>query len=234
MITWDPYESGLPEFGHQIYCVIEHRGGVMKLPSFKHFVKSWVNRDKMAIIWAEDSLSPQHAESVLTPQISIRIKLPCWTRSGCLEELQVVSRDTTDLVSGKPRFTLPELSELGESRGQGSNEGRTLHSEALSVYRYFQSSWENRIVYEMDCDRAVSCPDSATHMPCVLGKIICGFLIWTADICYMDSLNILPVINIKSLFTFHGQFCSFSTRICSFEKIFLPTAWGEKEYLCVR
>ena len=98
---------------------------------------------------------------------------------------------------------------LHEALGEVSGENRTLHPETLTSYQYFQSFWENRIVYQMDCDRAVSCPDPATHMPCVLGKIICSFLIWTADTCYMGSLNILPVINIKSLFTFHGQFCSF-------------------------
>ena len=37
----NPYMSGLPEFGHQINWVIEHGGGVMELPSFRHFVKSW-------------------------------------------------------------------------------------------------------------------------------------------------------------------------------------------------
>ena len=116
----------------------------------------------------------------------------------------------------------------GESWGQGSNESRALHPEAVTSYQYFQSFWENRIVHQMDCDRAVSCPDPATHMPCVLGKII-----WTADTCYMGSLNILPVINTKSLFTFHGRFCSFSTKICSFERILLPTALGwERIFVC--
>ena len=60
----------------------------------------------------------------------------------------------------------------GESWGQGSNESRALHPEAVTSYRYSQSFWENRIVCQMDCDRAVSCPDPATHMPCVLGEII--------------------------------------------------------------
>ena len=117
----------------------------------------------------------------------------------------------------------------GESWGQGSNESRALHPEAVTSYQHFQSFWENRIVHQMDCDRAVSCPDPATRMPCVLGKIL-----WTADTCYMGSLNILPVINTKSLFTFHGRFCSFSTKICSLEKIHVPTCLGpESIYMCV-
>ena len=60
----------------------------------------------------------------------------------------------------------------GESWGQGSNESRALHPEAVTSYQHFQSFWENRIVHQMDCDRAVSCPDPATRMPCVLGKIL--------------------------------------------------------------
>ena len=129
---------------------------------------------------------------------------------------------------GKPDSVSLCFGSSGESWGQGSNEGRTLHPEAVTSYRYSQSFWENRIVRQMDCDRAVSCPDPATHMPCVLGEII-----WTADTCYMGSLNILPVINTKSLFILRGQFCSFSTRICSFEKIFLPTALGwERIFMC--
>ena len=50
----------------------------------------------------------------------------------------------------------------------------------------------------------------------------------------MGSLNILPVTIIKSLFTFLGQFWSFSTKICSLEKICLPTCLGpESIYVCV-
>ena len=72
----------------------------------------------------------------------------------------------------------------GESWGQGSSESRVLHPEAVTSYRYFQSFWENRIVRQMDCDRAVSCPDPATHMPCVPGKsseqqIPVTWVLWT-------------------------------------------------------
>ena len=144
-----------------------------------------------------------------------------WGIGWCFERHHIFGVKETQL-------TLPCVLGLRWLLGQGSNESGTLHPEAVTSYRYFQSFWENRIVRQMDCDRAVSCPDPATHMPCVPGKII-----WTADTCYMGSLNILPVINTKSLFTFHGQFCSFSTRICSFEKIFLPTALGwERIFMC--
>ena len=140
------------------------------------------------------------------------------------------------VLEQKPQFSCQEKTQSHpplwfegslEAWGEVSSENRTRLPETLTSYQYFQSFWENRIVYRMDC------PDPATHMPCVLGKIICSFLISTADTYYMGSLNILPVINTKSLFTFHGQFCSFYTRICSFEKIFLSTALGwERIFMC--
>ena len=50
----------------------------------------------------------------------------------------------------------------------------------------------------MGCEKTtVSCPHPATHMPCVLVQVIYSFLICTADACYMGSLSISPVINIK-------------------------------------
>ena len=58
----------------------------------------------------------------------------------------------------------------------------------------------------MSWNRAISCPNPATHMLCVLGQVIHSFLIWTAGTCYMDSLNILLFINIKCLFTFMDNF----------------------------
>ena len=41
----------------------------------------------------------------------------------------------------------------GESWGQGSNESRALHPEAVTSYQYFQSSKQNRKVYQVGCDR---------------------------------------------------------------------------------
>ena len=103
--------------------------------------------------------------------------------------------------------------------------------ETVSSYRYFQSSWQNRIVYQMGCGLTISCPDPATHMLCVLGQVIYSFLIWTADNCYMGSLNILLVINIESLFTFMANlgyfpvamfiWNNFSTYLLGSERIFV-------------
>ena len=51
----------------------------------------------------------------------------------------------------------------------------------------------------MCCDIIATCPDSTTHVLCFLGKVICSFLIWRGEICYMDSLNRLTIMNIKNL-----------------------------------
>ena len=53
----------------------------------------------------------------------------------------------------------------GESWGQGSNESRTLHPEALSIYPYVQSSCLNRIVYQVGFEKEVSYLDRITLMP---------------------------------------------------------------------
>jgi hypothetical protein len=58
----------------------------------------------------------------------------------------------------------------GGSWGQGSNESRTLHPEALSIYPYVQSSWFNRIAYQVGFEREVSCLDPITLMACVLRR----------------------------------------------------------------
>ena len=60
----------------------------------------------------------------------------------------------------------------GESWGQGSNESRTLHPEALSIYRYVQSSWPKRIVFQVGFDREVSFSDPIIPMRYVLSQVI--------------------------------------------------------------
>ena len=68
-------------------------------------------------------------------------------------KLDVVSRDTTYLVSRKPNSLSLVLWELRRLLGQESNESGTLYPEAVTSYRYFQSSRQNRIVYQVGCDR---------------------------------------------------------------------------------
>ena len=151
------------------------------------------------------ALSPQHADSVLTPSVHIRSKLTC-TFSGCLGYW--ISYRRHHIFGVRVTQTHSPLG-AGESLGKGSNENSTLHPETLTNYRYFQSSWQNSVIYQMSWDRAISCPNPATHMLRVLGQVIYSFLIWIAGTCYMDSLNILPDINIKSVFACHGQFHHF-------------------------
>lgn len=51
--------------------------------------------------------------------------------------------------------------------------------------------------------------------------------------CSMGSLKRLPVINIKSLITFHGQFFPFSSKMCSWKKNVYVPSLGKKKYLGV-
>ena len=137
--------SGHPRYGHQIYWVIEHGVGSWNFP----VLDTWSNQEWLRITWLASKvrtvLSPQLAQSILTPWI--------WCQG---------SPDSLSLCFGSS----------GESWGQGTNESRTLHPEALSIYRYFQSSWQTRIVYQVGFDREVSCSDCITLMPCVLRQVI--------------------------------------------------------------
>ena len=123
-------------------------------------------------------------------------------------ELDVVSRDTTYLVSRKPNSLSLVLWELRWVLGQEINESGTLHPEAVTSYRYFQSSRQNRRVYQVGCDRVylVWILSPSNHVSS--GKS-CIVLTWTANKCCMSSGKILRVININSLFTFHGHVWSF-------------------------
>ena len=149
-------------------------------------------------------------------------------------ELEVAARDPTYVVSGKPNTLFLCFGSSSESRGQGSSDRRRLHPEALSSYQYFQSSWPKQVVYQMDCGREVSCPDPATHMLYVQEQVIYTYLLWTVDTCYMGSLNIILVINIESLFTFHCKFGSFPTTIGSFQMVSLPAYLGPEVYFSVK
>ena len=123
-------------------------------------------------------------------------------------ELDDVSRDTTYLVSRKPNSLSLVLWELRWVLGQEINESGTLHPEAVTSYRYFQSSRQNRRVYQVGCDRVylVWILSPSNHVSS--GKS-CIVLTWTANKCCMSSGKILRVININSLFTFHGHVWSF-------------------------
>ena len=80
----NPYVSGLPEFGHQINWAIEHGGGVMELPSFRHFVKSWgMGVHGCYLKWGQFwDIKLQNVYSL--PRFPLWIKLPCGTPSVCL------------------------------------------------------------------------------------------------------------------------------------------------------
>ena len=145
--------------------------GVVELPSFRHFVKLGVTRDNMAGIWTEDCSEPS-IYTVYTNSLDLLSELnglvghPVGVWRNCmlfLETPQMWSQGSPDSVSLC-------FGSSDESWGQGSNESRTLHPEALSIYPYVQSSWFNRIAYQVGFEREVSCLDPITLMACVLRR----------------------------------------------------------------
>ena len=145
----------------------------MELPSFRHLVKSGVTQNNMTGIWSEDSSEPStctiYANSLdLVSEFNGPVGHPGGVWRNCmlfLETPQIWCQGSPDSLSLC-------FGSSGESWGQGTNESRTLHPEALCIYRYFQSSWQTRIVYQVGFDREVSCSDCITLMPCFLRQVI--------------------------------------------------------------
>ena len=94
------------------------------------------------------TLSPQHAESVLTPSVHIRSKLTCCTFSGCLEYWISYRRHHIFGVRVTQTHSPCALG-AGESLGKGNNVNSALHPETLTNYQYFQSSWQNSVIQQM-------------------------------------------------------------------------------------
>ena len=103
-----------------------------------------------------------------------------------------------------------------ESWGQGSNESRALHPEALSIYQDVQSSWPKRIVYQVGFDKEVSFSDPIIPMIYVLSQVIyCPHL--KSGSVLNEFFEHLPVIK-RFSFALHGQVWSFSIRIYSWKE----------------
>ena len=103
----------------------------------------------------------------------------------------------------------------------------------------FWFSWGNILklntyVYQMGCDRAISCLKPVTHVPCGLEEVIYRFLIWAASTCNMDSLNILPVVIIVYSH-FLANFGHIPPRYVHLKRFVYLLAWGQKAfiYVCV-
>ena len=89
------------------------------------------------------TLSPQHAESVLTSSVHIRSKLTCCTFSGCLEYW--ISYRRHHIFGVRVTQThFPCAWELARVLGRGVM--KILHPETLTNYQYFQSSWQNSVI----------------------------------------------------------------------------------------
>ena len=140
-------------------------------------------------------------------------------------KLACVCRDSIYLLSGKnpDSFSLV-IQGLRDALKRGSNDSRTLHPETVLSYLFFQISWQNQVVYQMSCNSRVSCPGPATHMPCPEARHL-QFSHLNRGCILHGFLKRLPVMNIKSWITFHGEFWAFSTKKFNLETISLPTCF---------
>ena len=161
VIAWEPCLSGVPEFGCQFYWVIEH-GVVMLLPSFSYFVKSQALHchQNWGQFWA------LNMQNLYKLWILCQNKIDLQTPSGCLGNWMLLRETLHIWCQGNPNSHSVCFGSSGEFWGQGSNASGTLPPETVSSYWYFQSSWQNRTVYQMGCDMNLSCPD-LPHTCCV-------------------------------------------------------------------
>ena len=181
----------------------------------------------MVGIWSEDSSETStcrmyiHSPNFLSElNCLVAHSLGVWGIGCCFERHLIFGVKETQV-------TLPCALGAQVSAGPGCNESGTLHPEAVTSYWYFQSSLQNRRVYQVGCDSTYLAQNlsSSCHVsPRRSSKV----LIWTAYKCCMSSWNILWVININSLFKYHGHVWSFYTRISS-RTVSLPVYSGSKE-----
>ena len=126
----------------------------MGLPSFRHIVKSGVTWDNMAGIWTEDS-SELSTCTIHTISLDLLSELngPVGHPAGDWRTCMLFLDASQIWCQGSPDSVSLCFGSSGESWGQGSNESRTLHPEALSIYPSVQSSCPNRTVYPVGFDR---------------------------------------------------------------------------------
>ena len=138
-VNMTSYVSDVPEYSPLIYWVIKHGVGYWELSNFRHFVKSGVTWDNMAGIWTRTVLSPQlgtiYTHSLdLMSELNWLLSQPVGIWRNCILFLEIPQI----WCEGKPDSLSLCFGSSGESWGQGSNEGGTLHPGPLSIYRYFR------------------------------------------------------------------------------------------------
>ena len=161
--------TGFPEFSPWFDWVIEYGGGVMETPTFNYLVRCmWTS-------WLEIVLRSQESLDIST----------CGIGTDSTDTVSEVNRQWgAHLVLGigcdwcrnhifavrkNPRLTLPYDLRAYMGLGEVSSESRTLHSETLIIYLYFQAPSRINSV-SMGCDLTVSCPDPTTQMLVLWGK----------------------------------------------------------------
>ena len=142
----------------------------------------------MVGIWSEDSSETStcrmyiHSPNFLSElNCLVAHSLGVWGIGCCFERHLIFGVKETQV-------TLPCALGAQVSAGPGSNESGTLHPEAVTSYWYFQSSLQNRRVYQVGCDSTYLAQTLSSSCHVSSGKS-CIVLIWTADKHYMSPLN---------------------------------------------
>ena len=150
----------------------------------------------------------QPVASARTPQIQYQKSADCGSPIGYLES-DGVCGETTNFLSGKKnRLTLPCDSTAHMTlRERWVVKIGHYSQKLLPVICYFQVPSKS-VACQMGCDLTVSCPDNPPTC-CVLGQVICSFLIWTGKTCYMSSLNRWRVMNTKFIHFWWPDFSIF-------------------------
>ena len=142
----------------------------------------------MVGFWSEDSSETStcrmyiHSPDFLSElNCLVAHPLGVWGIGCCFERHHIFGVKETQV-------TLPCALGAQVRAGPGCNESGTLHPEAVTSYRYFQSSLQNRRVYQVGCDSVylVRTLSPSCHVSSGKSSIV---LIWTADKRYMSPLN---------------------------------------------
>ena len=180
----------------------------------------------MAGIWSEDSSETStcrmhiHSPDFLS-ELNCLVAHP-----GGIWGIGCCSRDTTYLVSRKPKSLSPVLWELGWVLGQGVMKVGHCTQKLLPVISIFRVPFRiGECISGCDSMYLAQTLSPSCHVSSGKSSTI---LTWTADKCCMRSWNMIPIININRLFTFHGRVWSFYTRKCSWT-FSVPTYLGPEK-----
>ena len=181
----------------------------MDIPIFAIWSQAWATQDLRAGSWVEDSLERSTCR-VFTNSTDFKSEVNwlAWHSMGVwgLDALK------------RPHISCQSKTQTHSPLWFGSSGDAPKGPGTVLSYLYFQSSWQNQVLYQMGDNVTVSCPDSDSYMSCPRASHQL-FSHWNRGYMLHGFLE-KPVMNINSWITFHGEFCAFFTKMCSCENDF--------------